>query len=126
MGCSSTKQSKKTESTDQTSVKISRSKTVTKKAEKLPTAKQSKSHAGDLHDVANDVHQSMASKMPTANSKPLQSKPKTWTDEELLCKLKLLDRNTSSNIVRLLDEGNTIPFICRYRRELIANLGPDE
>lgn len=51
---------------------------------------------------------------------------KTWTDEELLCQLKFLDFDVSSNIVRLFDEGNTIPFMCRYRRELIGNRDADE
>lgn len=51
---------------------------------------------------------------------------KQWTDEDLLCQLQNLDNDTGSNIVRMFDEGNTIPFMCRYRRELIGNLSPDE
>lgn len=53
-------------------------------------------------------------------------KSKTWTDEQLLAELKHLDRQTSLNIVKMFDDGSTIPFMCRYRRELIANLTPDE
>lgn len=53
-------------------------------------------------------------------------KSSTWSDEQLLAELKHLDRQTSLNIVKMFDEGNTIPFMCRYRRELIANLSPDE
>lgn len=49
-----------------------------------------------------------------------------WTDEQLLSQLQYLDVDTSSNIVRLFDEGNTIPFMCRYRRELIGNLDADK
>lgn len=49
-----------------------------------------------------------------------------WSDEQLLSQLQFLDFDTSSNIVRLFDEGNTIPFICRYRRELINNLDADK
>lgn len=49
-----------------------------------------------------------------------------WTDEELLSQIQLLDAETSSNIVRMFDEGNTIPFMCRYRREMIGNLSADE
>lgn len=49
-----------------------------------------------------------------------------WTDEQLLSQLQSLDFDTSSNIVRLFDEGNTIPFMCRYRRELIDNLDADK
>lgn len=58
------------------------------------------------------------------SSKTIRSK---WSDEELLCQLQLnVDPETSSNIVRMFDEGNTIPFMCRYRRELIGNLSADE
>lgn len=53
-------------------------------------------------------------------------KSSTWSDEQLLAELKHLDRQTSLNIVKMFDEGSTIPFMCRYRRELIANLSPDE
>lgn len=49
-----------------------------------------------------------------------------WTDGQLLSQLQYLDIGTSSNIVRLFDEGNTIPFMCRYRRELIGNLDADK
>lgn len=49
-----------------------------------------------------------------------------WTDEELLSQLRHIDRHTSANIVRLFDEGNTIPFICRYRREMINHMDADE
>lgn len=59
-------------------------------------------------------------------SKRLSIPRKTWTDEELLAELKYLDRKTSANIVHLFDDGNTIPFMCRYRRELIGNLSADE
>lgn len=61
-------------------------------------------------------------KQPTKS----KSNRKKWTDEELLCQLKFLDYDTSSNIVQLFDEGNTIPFMCRYRRELIGNRDADE
>lgn len=62
---------------------------------------------------------------------PVQPPTKTtqkfgWTDEQLLSQFQFLDYETSANIVRLFDEGNTIPFICRYRRELINNLDADK
>lgn len=50
----------------------------------------------------------------------------TWKNEELLSQLKNIDYETSSNIVRLFDQGDTIPFLCRYRRELIGNFTADE
>lgn len=54
------------------------------------------------------------------------NKSSTWLDEQLLAELKHLDRQTSLNIVKMFDEGSTIPFMCRYRREMIGNLSPDE
>lgn len=65
-------------------------------------------------------------KVDTKSKPKSKTTRKTWTDEELLCQLKFLDHDTSSNIVRLFDEGNTIPFMCRYRRELIGNRDADE
>lgn len=62
----------------------------------------------------------------TPSEQNRKSSTKTWTDEELLCQLKCLDYETSCGIVRMFDEGNTIPFMCRYRRELIGNLDADE
>ncbi|XP_055324004.1 uncharacterized protein YdcI [Sitodiplosis mosellana] len=61
-----------------------------------------------------------------ASKRASKSTRSKWTDEELLCQLQLLDSETSSNIVRMFDEGNTIPFMCRYRREMIGNLSADE
>lgn len=65
---------------------------------------------------------------PSASSSKRSSKTvrSKWSDEELLCQLKRLDPETSSNIVRMFDDGNTIPFMCRYRREMIGNLSADE
>lgn len=49
-----------------------------------------------------------------------------WSDEELLSQLRHIDRSTSKNIIKLFDDGNTIPFICRYRREMINHMDADE
>ena len=50
---------------------------------------------------------------------------KGWTDQQLLSDLQRLDPHTSSNIIRLFEDDNTIPFICRYRRELIGDIDAD-
>lgn len=49
-----------------------------------------------------------------------------WTDEQLLSELQHIDQGTSANIIRLFNDDNTIPFMCRYRRELIGDLSPDQ
>lgn len=48
-----------------------------------------------------------------------------WTVEQQLSNLQGIDRATSANIIRLFEEENTIPFICRYRRELTGNMDAD-
>lgn len=50
----------------------------------------------------------------------------SWTDEQLLADIQRIDYTTSVNIIRLFNNDNTIPFICRYRRELIGDLSPDQ
>lgn len=49
-----------------------------------------------------------------------------WSAVQLLSDLQHIDRETSANITQLFEEDNTIPFICRYRRELIGNMSPDQ
>lgn len=48
-----------------------------------------------------------------------------WSTSQLLAELQDLDEKTSANIVRLFDDDNTIPFICRYRRELTGDIDAD-
>lgn len=50
----------------------------------------------------------------------------SWTDEQLLAEIQHIDYTTSANIIRLFNNDNTIPFVCRYRRELIGDLNPDQ
>lgn len=49
-----------------------------------------------------------------------------WTDEQLLSELQHIDQQTCTNIIQLFNDDNTIPFMCRYRRELIGDLSPDQ
>lgn len=62
----------------------------------------------------------------SSGSSAFQDNRTLWSDEELLSQLRHIDRPTSANIVKLFDEGNTIPFICRYRREMINHMDADE
>lgn len=70
--------------------------------------------------------QQTANRVKSTQSTSMTARKTGWTDEQLLSQLQYLDFDTSSNIVRLFDEGNTIPFMCRYRRELIGNLDADK
>lgn len=101
-------------------------------------AKPAATAANDKQNV-DQIDGNKVTIIPPNSSLPMQSqqlpaRPTTttttrstgWTDEQLLSQLQYLDFDTSSNIVRLFDEGNTIPFMCRYRRELIDNLDADK
>ncbi|KXJ74278.1 hypothetical protein RP20_CCG013983 [Aedes albopictus] len=49
-----------------------------------------------------------------------------WDDFELLAEMQNIDRRTARTIIKLFEEENTIPFICRYRKELIGDMSPDD
>ena len=44
------------------------------------------------------------------------------TIQEILCKEFNLKPSQCENTLRLIDEGNTIPFIARYRKEQTGSL----
>lgn len=55
-----------------------------------------------------------------------QHSTNTWTDVELLSELQNIDLRRSSNIIKLFEDDNTIPFICRYRKDMIGNIEADQ
>lgn len=59
-------------------------------------------------------------------SKRFDFPTKTWTEPELLAQLQQLDYSTAKCIIQLFEDDNTIPFICRYRKETIGDLSPDQ
>uniref|UniRef100_A0A1A9Z3R6 S1 motif domain-containing protein n=1 Tax=Glossina pallidipes TaxID=7398 RepID=A0A1A9Z3R6_GLOPL len=50
---------------------------------------------------------------------------KVWTIDELLAETTAIEPTAARNIVQLFENENTIPFICRYRRDLINHLEPE-
>lgn len=56
---------------------------------------------------------------PDADMKP------AWYDFELLSEQKMLRPQVARNIIKLFEEGNTIPFIARYRRDVTGNMSPE-
>ncbi|KAH8382830.1 hypothetical protein KR009_005490 [Drosophila setifemur] len=50
---------------------------------------------------------------------------KVWNIHELLAETENIQPQAARNIVQLFENENTIPFICRYRRDLIDHLAPD-
>lgn len=141
MGCKSSK-AKKTEPLENVALSVAASKVESVKpvkSERPAKPKQTpKKRVAPVTGIQTDARNGWGGatigeqRSITPPPQHTQSKPssrirgKTWTDEELLCQLRFLDPDTSSNIVRLFDEGNTIPFMCRYRRELIGNRDADE
>ncbi|XP_039278311.1 S1 RNA-binding domain-containing protein 1 [Nilaparvata lugens] len=58
------------------------------------------------------------------DKKYLKIKP-AWLPEELLSEMMDLNIVISRNIILLFEADNTIPFIARYRKELIDNMAPE-
>ncbi|XP_013116397.2 uncharacterized protein YdcI [Stomoxys calcitrans] len=51
---------------------------------------------------------------------------KIWTIDELLAETTNIEPRAAKNIVQLFENENTIPFICRYRRDLIDHIQPEQ
>ena len=47
-----------------------------------------------------------------------------WKTHELVSELEDIDSNLSETIIKLFDDDFTIPFLCRYRKDLIEHLSP--
>ncbi|XP_016960447.1 uncharacterized protein YdcI [Drosophila biarmipes] len=50
---------------------------------------------------------------------------KVWNIHELLAETENIQPQAAKNIVQLFENENTIPFICRYRRDLVDHIAPD-
>ncbi|KAI4460983.1 30s ribosomal protein s1 [Holotrichia oblita] len=48
-----------------------------------------------------------------------------WQNYELLSEYQNIDLNVSQNIIKLFDDGCTIPFIARYRKDATDNMSPE-
>ncbi|XP_044755245.1 S1 RNA-binding domain-containing protein 1 [Coccinella septempunctata] len=49
-----------------------------------------------------------------------------WQDFELLSEETCIEPNVAKSMIKLLEDGNTIPFIARYRKNMINNMTPEE
>ncbi|XP_037026031.1 uncharacterized protein YdcI [Bradysia coprophila] len=90
------------------------------KAESKTTTKSSKLKATDSTETSQTKVQPSDRDVPV--EKPLLP---TWNEADLLSETYNTSPHTMNNIVQLFREDNTIPFICRYRKELIGNITPD-
>ncbi|KAK9876925.1 hypothetical protein WA026_015960 [Henosepilachna vigintioctopunctata] len=49
-----------------------------------------------------------------------------WQNFELLSQENSIQPDTAQSLIKLFEDGNTIPFIARYRRNVIGNMSPEE
>ncbi|XP_033162308.1 uncharacterized protein YdcI [Drosophila mauritiana] len=71
-------------------------------------------------DVASSPH----NKSSTGRSS-FWERRKVWDIHELLAETENIQPQAARNIVKLFMDENTIPFICRYRRDLVDHIAPD-
>jgi len=50
----------------------------------------------------------------------------TWSVIHVISERVQSDERSVGNVVRLLDDDNTIPFIARYRKEQTNSMEPDK
>lgn len=96
-----------------------------------PSNEESKSNRGRVRSSANpgtssEQNTTTQHRLAKGDVSHSQASGKLWSDEALLCQMKNIDYQTSVNIVQLFEAGNTIPFMCRYRRDMINHLDADE
>lgn len=49
-----------------------------------------------------------------------------WTDVEYISEIHNVDIHIARNVVKLFNSDNTIPFIARYRKNMIGSMEPDQ
>ncbi|XP_055385229.1 uncharacterized protein YdcI [Condylostylus longicornis] len=52
--------------------------------------------------------------------------PHPWKFHDLLAEKTSISSFVAQNIVTLLSNDNTIPFICRYRKDMVGNISPEK
>ena len=94
----------------------------------VPKKKVKKSKDNNDEDEADGCTLAKPSTSKTIKTlkKPANNVPSYWDAHQLLSDLANIDYHTSKNIAKLFAEENTIPFICRYRKELIGDITPEK
>uniref|UniRef100_A0A1A9WRX1 YqgF/RNase H-like domain-containing protein n=1 Tax=Glossina brevipalpis TaxID=37001 RepID=A0A1A9WRX1_9MUSC len=72
-----------------------------------------------------EVHNNNNESIITTGRSSFWARRKVWTIDELLAETTAIEPTAARNIVQLFENENTIPFICRYRRDLINHLEPE-
>ena len=55
---------------------------------------------------------------------PRKRENHSWTQEQLLAEREQISVDFARTIINLFQNDNSIPFLCRYRRDLIRNRTP--
>ncbi|XP_032596019.1 S1 RNA-binding domain-containing protein 1 isoform X2 [Drosophila grimshawi] len=78
-------------------------------------------------EVDGAAHSSapVATTSSTTNRSSFWERRKVWNVYELLAETEHIQPTAARNIVQLFENENTIPFICRYRRDLVDHITPD-
>lgn len=76
----------------------------------------------------NNVELSSQSCRPTITTQKIihPTKEPLWKDFEELAKIIKVNEYTAKNIVKLFSEGNTVPFVARYRTSITGNLSAEK
>ncbi|KAJ8722577.1 hypothetical protein PYW07_003757 [Mythimna separata] len=105
-----------------TKAKAGTSKKSVKKSEsteKIPKSKETK------------VSKSKVTKPPAENNDEVdlfdnhENIPNVWNEAEMLAQVERIPLQLAKNLIGLLTEGCTLPFIARYRKTAVDNLMPD-
>lgn len=54
-----------------------------------------------------------------------ESVPNIWNEADMLAQVEKIPHKLAENLINLLTEGCTLPFIARYRKTAVDNLMPD-
>lgn len=111
--------------------------------DKKATATKRKNSSVSLHESEGDPIEKTASKKSLTNKKDptkvtkkqngeaatksnyLNSENQLWVPSEVLARDLDLDFRVSQTVCKLLDDGNSIPFLARYRREQTGGMEPE-
>ncbi|KAL5284637.1 SRBD1 family protein [Megaselia abdita] len=89
----------------------------------LPEGESSSNVKPQMREKSSDDKENRKTNQNKRSS--IEGTRRPWNIFELLSETEHIDCNTSRNIVDLFDNENTIPFICRYRRDLIGHITPE-
>lgn len=73
----------------------------------------------------NDTVASSSHNKSSTGRSSFWERRKVWNIDELLAETENIQPQAARNIVKLFEDENTIPFICRYRRDLVDHIAPD-